>query len=45
MSAAAKDEPPAADPKAVEVVRELGLTESATALRDQKGWKAPKRIV
>ncbi len=45
MSAAAKDEPPAADPKAVEIVRELGLTESATALRDQKGWRAPKRIV
>ena len=41
----AKDEPPAADPKAVEVIRELGLVESPTALRDQKGWRAPKRIV
>jgi len=41
----ARDEAPAADPKAVEVVRELGLVESPTALRDQKGWRAPKRIV
>jgi phosphoglycerate dehydrogenase-like enzyme len=41
----AKDEAPAADPKAVEVINELGLTESPTALRDQKGWRAPKRIV
>ena len=45
MSALAKDEPPAADPKAVELIRELGLTESATALRDQKGWKPPKRVL
>jgi len=45
LGAAAKDEPPAADPKAVEVVRELGLVEAPTALRDQKGWKPPKRIV
>jgi phosphoglycerate dehydrogenase-like enzyme len=45
VCAAAKDEPPAADPKAVEVIRELGLVESPTALREQKGWRAPKRIV
>jgi len=45
VGAAAKNEPPAADPKAVEVIRELGLIESPTALRDQKGWRAPKRIV
>jgi hypothetical protein len=45
MSALAKDEPPAADPKAVEVIRELGLMESTTALRDQKGWKPPKRVL
>jgi phosphoglycerate dehydrogenase-like enzyme len=47
LSAAAKDAPaPApADPKAVELVHELGLTESATALREAKGWKQPKRIV
>jgi len=45
FTAAAKDEPPAADPKAVEVIQELGLLESATALRDLKGWRAPKRIV
>jgi phosphoglycerate dehydrogenase-like enzyme len=43
--AAAKDEPPAADPQAVELVRELGLLESTTALRDQKGWKTPKRVL
>jgi phosphoglycerate dehydrogenase-like enzyme len=41
----AKDEPPAADPKAVEIIHELGLSESPTALRDIKGWRAPKRIV
>jgi ABC-type amino acid transport substrate-binding protein len=45
VGAAAKDEPPAADPKAVEVIREIGLVESPTALRDQKGWRAPKRII
>jgi phosphoglycerate dehydrogenase-like enzyme len=45
IGAVAKDEPPAADPKAVEVIHELGLIESATALRDLKGWRAPKRIV
>jgi phosphoglycerate dehydrogenase-like enzyme len=45
VSATAKDEPPPADPKAVEVIRELGLAEAATALRDQKGWRQPKRIV
>jgi len=43
--ALAKDEPPAADPKAVAVIQELGLAESPVALRDQKGWRAPKRIV
>jgi phosphoglycerate dehydrogenase-like enzyme len=46
MGAAAKDEAAApADPKAVEVIRELGLVESATALRDQTGWRPPKRVV
>jgi phosphoglycerate dehydrogenase-like enzyme len=47
VSAVAKDAPaPApADPKAVELVQELGLLESATALREAKGWKQPKRIV
>jgi phosphoglycerate dehydrogenase-like enzyme len=46
-SVAAKDAPaPApADPKAVALVQELGLTESPTALREAKGWKQPKRIV
>ncbi len=47
VTAPAKDTPaPApADPKALELVHELGLAESATALREQKGWKTPKRIL
>jgi len=45
MVVLAKDPPPTADPKAVEIIRELGLAESPTALRDIKGWRAPKRIV
>ncbi|HEU5136173.1 MAG TPA: D-2-hydroxyacid dehydrogenase [Steroidobacteraceae bacterium] len=45
IGAVARDEPPDADPKAVEVIRELGLIESPTALRDQKGWRQPRRIV
>jgi hypothetical protein len=36
---------PPADPKAAALIEELGLVESPTALRDQKGWKPPKRIV
>ena len=43
--ATAKGEPPTADPKAVEVIHELGLVESPIALRDLKGWRAPKRVV
>jgi phosphoglycerate dehydrogenase-like enzyme len=43
--AIARDAPPAADPKAVALISELGLVESPTALRDMKGWRAPKRIV
>jgi phosphoglycerate dehydrogenase-like enzyme len=43
--ALAKGEPPAADPKAVAIISELGLAESPVALRDIKGWRAPKRIV
>jgi phosphoglycerate dehydrogenase-like enzyme len=45
VAASAKDDPPAADPKAVEIIHELGLTESPTALRDIKGWRTPRRIV
>ena len=41
----AKVAPPAADPKAVELIREHGLAESPTALRDMPGWRAPRRIV
>lgn len=35
----------AADPRAVELIRELAFPEAATALRDQPGWKKPRRIV
>ena len=42
--AAAKDGP-APDPKAVETIKQLGLDEGATALRDLPGWRAPKRLV
>lgn len=45
MAAAAKEAPPSADPKVVEIIRELGLAESPTALREQKGWKPPKRVL
>ena len=43
--AADKPTAPPPDPKAVEVIRELGLAEASTALRDSKGWKPPKKIV
>ncbi len=33
------------DPKASELVQELGLIESPTALRDQPGWTSPRKIV
>jgi phosphoglycerate dehydrogenase-like enzyme len=42
--AAARDAPPP-DPKAVETIKQLGLDESPTALRDLPGWRAPKRLV
>ena len=48
VTALAKDAPPAVippDPKALEVIRELGLVESPTAIRDLPGWKRPKKIV
>jgi len=41
----ARDAPVAQDPKAAEVIHELGLAEGATALRDARGWKTPKKIV
>jgi phosphoglycerate dehydrogenase-like enzyme len=45
LGAAAKNEPPAADPEAVAVIHDLGLVESTTAVRDLPGWKRPKKIV
>jgi phosphoglycerate dehydrogenase-like enzyme len=41
----AKEPAVAPDPRAAEVIKEMGLLEGATALRDTKGWKAPKKIV
>jgi phosphoglycerate dehydrogenase-like enzyme len=45
--AMAKDDSPtpAPDPKALEVIRDLGLVESDRAMRDTPGWKRPKKIV
>jgi phosphoglycerate dehydrogenase-like enzyme len=45
--AAAKDAPaPApADPKALEMVHELGLAEHPVAFREAKDWRPPKRVV
>ena len=45
VAAAAKDMPVAADPKAVELVHELGLVESPTALSELPGWRAPKTLL
>lgn len=48
VGAVGKDAPAPAvapDPKALEVIRELGLVESPTAVRDMPGWKSPKKIV
>jgi phosphoglycerate dehydrogenase-like enzyme len=41
---AAKDAP-APDPKAAETIKQLGLDESATAVRDMPGWRVPKKLV
>ena len=42
--AAAQDAAPQ-DPKAAEVIRELGLPEASSALREGKGWRKPRKIV
>ena len=34
-----------ADPRAVALIQELAFPEAPSALREQKGWKRPKRIV
>jgi phosphoglycerate dehydrogenase-like enzyme len=46
MAATAKEAPVAVaqDPKAAEVIRELGLVEGGEVLREKKGWKPPKKI-
>jgi phosphoglycerate dehydrogenase-like enzyme len=36
---------PPPDPKAVEVIKELGLQEAPRALRDMPGWRAPRLFV
>lgn len=45
IGAAAKDEPVAATPQALDVIRDYGLVEAPTAMRDVRGWKPPKKIV
>jgi len=42
--ASAKDAPPP-DPKAIALIQESGLIETPAAMRDAKGWKAPRKIV
>jgi phosphoglycerate dehydrogenase-like enzyme len=39
------DNPVAPDPKAVALIQELAFPEASHPLREQKGWKTPKRIV
>jgi phosphoglycerate dehydrogenase-like enzyme len=43
--AGAKDAATAADPKAVALIKEMGLQESERPLRETPGWRAPKKIV
>jgi phosphoglycerate dehydrogenase-like enzyme len=45
MVAGAKEAPVAPDPKAAELIKELGLAEGPTALRDIPGWKPPKTLL
>lgn len=45
MAAGAKDAPVPPDPKAAELIKELGLAEGPTALRDIPGWKQPKTLL
>ena len=45
FGAGAKDAPVAPDPKAAELIKELGLAEGPTALRDVPGWKQPKTLL
>jgi phosphoglycerate dehydrogenase-like enzyme len=45
LAANARDAAVAADPKAAELIQELGLAEGPTALRDMPGWKQPKTLL
>jgi phosphoglycerate dehydrogenase-like enzyme len=36
---------PQPDARATEIIREMGLPEAATPLRESRGWKAPRKIV
>jgi phosphoglycerate dehydrogenase-like enzyme len=45
LVAVAAADVPAPDARTVALVNELGLVESPTALREQKGWRKPTRIV
>jgi phosphoglycerate dehydrogenase-like enzyme len=44
-SAFAADAPVPPTAEAIEVIRDYGLVESSSALRDMPGWKKPKKIV
>jgi phosphoglycerate dehydrogenase-like enzyme len=45
LNASARDEVPPAAPEAIEVIRDLGLVEATTPMREIPGWKRPKKIV
>ena len=45
LAANARDAAVATDPKAAELIQELGLAEGATALRDMPGWKQPRTLL
>lgn len=49
VATAAAARPPAnvppPDPRALAVIEEMGLVEHPTALREQRGWKPPRKIV
>ena len=42
VTSAGSADVPSPDPKAADIIRELGLVEADSALRETKGWKAPK---
>jgi phosphoglycerate dehydrogenase-like enzyme len=45
VAAAGAKDAPAPDPKALELIGELGLEAGPTAMRDLPGWRAPKMLL